>query len=190
MKKIAILASYNGTVIDPIMKGINSNGLSASIDLIITNNTNANVLQKGLTYDIPSYTVNQKNFDDPDQKIMELLDQYNIDLVLLAGYMKKLPEILVDSFLVINSHPSLLPKYGGAGMYGSKVHEAVIKASEKESGVTVHKVTKNYDEGEILLQKSLFLDENETPQSLEIKVKKIEAVAVIETLQALCEKGN
>jgi phosphoribosylglycinamide formyltransferase-1 len=97
--------------------------------------------------------------------------------------MKKVPLKVTNNFKIINSHPALLPNYGGAGMYGRYVHEAVIKNQEKMSGVTIHEVNENYDEGEIILQKSLTLCENETVESLEKKIKALEKSTIVEGLQ-------
>lgn len=189
MKKLAILASHNGSVIEPILKQIEDYQLNCQIKLIITNNSTANVIEKANNNSITCRVINQKLFSNPDQKIIKELQSNNIDLVLLAGYMKKLSSDLVEKFSIINSHPSLLPKYGGVGMYGRFVHKAVIKNNEKSSGVTVHEVNVNYDEGKILLQEELNIEENETPQTLEKKIKSLEATAVIKVLKQLCNKG-
>lgn len=183
MKKIGILASHNGSGFDAIYKACKENRLNAQVTVVISNNTNAVVLQNAKKYQLTNYLVNSKTDDNPDEKIYALLKENNCEYVFLSGYMKKLSSKITNNFKIINSHPSLLPKYGGAGMYGSFVHEAVIQNSEKISGVTIHEVNEKYDEGKILLQKQLRLSDNETVQTLEKKIKELEISAIVEALQ-------
>ena len=187
MKKLAILASYNGSVLEPILEAIKDKKLPLEVTLIISNNANATVLTKAKKYQIPHALINTQTSKDPDSALFDILEKESINIVLLAGYMKKIPAALTQSFFILNSHPALLPNYGGKGMYGRHVHEAVINNREKESGITVHRVNEAYDEGAIILQKSCFLSEDETVASLEEKVKKLEKEAVIEALE-LCLK--
>ena len=180
MKRIALFASHNGSVFESIYKYTqNSNH---SIELIITNNSDANVLSKAKQYNINAHVVNNKTDENPTQKILDLLKQHNCNLIILAGYMKMIPKELTDNYTIINSHPALLPSYGGKGMYGRNVHEAVIANKEKISGVTIHFVNEVYDDGEIILQKSLELSENETVESLEQKIKELEQSVMIEAI--------
>ncbi|MEJ2414291.1 MAG: phosphoribosylglycinamide formyltransferase [Sulfurimonas sp.] len=187
MKKLAVLASHNGSNLDAIYTAIQSKQLHADIALVISNNTDANVLQKAKNYNLAHFVVNQKNAQNPDQKIAELLQQHECELVVLAGYMKKLSSLVTANFDVINSHPSLLPNYGGVGMYGRFVHEAVIANKETKSGVSIHYVNEEYDEGKIILQKELPLAQDESVETLEAKVKRLEQQAVVEALE-LCLK--
>lgn len=187
MHKIAILASHNGSGFEAIHNAIKEKKLALDIEVVISNNTNAAVLQKAKDFGIKNVLVNKSTDEDPDQKIYEILQEHKCKYVFLSGYMKKLSPLLTQNFLVINSHPALLPKFGGSGMYGRFVHEAVIEAKEKESGVTIHEVNENYDEGKILFQKSLQLATNETVDSLESKIKALEKTAIIEALK-LCLK--
>lgn len=183
MKNIAILSSHNGSTFSAIHKAIEDNILEANIPLVISNNTNAKVLQKAMLYNIDNFVINAKTDTNPDNKIYELLKEYDCEYIYLSGYMKKIPALITDNFKVINAHPALLPKYGGQGMYGKFVHEAVIKNGESKSGVTVHEVNEHYDEGAIILQEMITLSENETVESLETKVKQLEAKTVIRALQ-------
>jgi len=187
MKKLAILASHNGSVLEPILEAIKETKLPLVVTLIISNNANAAVLKKAKKYQIPHALINTQTSKDPDSVLFDILKKESVDIILLAGYMKKIPAVLTQSFFILNSHPALLPNYGGKGMYGRYVHEAVISNREKESGVTVHRVNEAYDEGAIILQKSCLLSEDETVASLEKKVKKLEKEAVIEALE-LCLK--
>jgi phosphoribosylglycinamide formyltransferase-1 len=183
MKNLAVFASHNGSGLDAIYEAIEDKRLHCNIALVISNNTNAVALQKAKDYGIPHYLVNAANSDNPDEKIMTLLKQHNCEYIFLSGYMKKVPLKVTNNFKIINSHPALLPNYGGAGMYGRYVHEAVIKNKEKRSGVTIHEVNENYDEGKIILQKSLTLYEHETVESLETRIKALEKIAIVEGLQ-------
>lgn len=185
MIKIAILASHNGSGFNALYEAIKKNILQATINIVISNNTNAKVLQSAQEKNINNFIVNNKTCDNVDEKLYELLQKHQCNYIFLSGYMKKISAKLSDSFTIINSHPALLPKYGGLGMYGKFVHEAVIKNKEKISGVTIHEVNENYDEGKILLQKELPIATNETADSLEEKIKKLEQKAIVEAFIAL-----
>jgi phosphoribosylglycinamide formyltransferase-1 len=178
MTKIAILASHNGSGFDTLYK--NSKELGISIEIVISNNSNSIALKKAKDRFIDCYIVNSKTDIDPDKKIYELIKDKGCCIVYLSGYMKKISDNLTDNFRVINSHPSLLPKYGGKGMYGRFVHEAVIRNNEKVSGCTLHYVNEVYDEGEIILQNIITLADNETVDTLESKVKELESKTIIE----------
>lgn len=190
IKKIGILASYNGSGFETIQKAIIDKKLNAKIVVVITNNTNAGVLQKAESYDIPNFIINDKRYpgQDIDDKITRLLLEFGCDYIFLSGYMKKIESKLLQAFpnKIINTHPAILPSiYGGKGMYGRFVHEAVIKNGEKKSGVTIHYVNEVYDEGEKILVKELELDKNETVESLESKIKDLECIAIIEAFDKL-----
>jgi len=187
MKKLAILASHNGSALDVIYEAISSKKLDFEISVIISNNTNAVVLQKAKRLGLSAHLVNAQTASNPDEKIFDLLNETQSDYVFLAGYMKKISSQITNSFSVINSHPALLPQYGGKGMYGHHVHEAVIANKESQSGVTIHEVNEHYDEGKIILQKSLSLSHDETAPTLEKKIKALEKIAIVEALK-LCLK--
>lgn len=180
MNNIAILSSHNGSGLDTLHQAVQKNILDLNIKLVISNNTSSPSLVKARSYGIKNYLVNAKTDMNPDDKIYDLLLENGCEYVFLAGYMKKIPPEITQNFKVINSHPSLLPKFGGAGMYGRNVHDAVVKNKEKVSGVTLHEVNENYDDGKIILQKELSLVSNETGESLELKIKKLEKTVIIE----------
>ncbi|MCT7648513.1 phosphoribosylglycinamide formyltransferase [Aliarcobacter butzleri] len=185
MTKIGILASYNGSGFETIQKAIENKILDAKVVVVITNNTNAGVLEKAESYNIPYFIINDKRYpgQDIDDKITRLLLEFGCDYIFLSGYMKKIESKLLKAYpnKIINTHPAILPSiYGGVGMYGRFVHEAVIKNGEKESGVTIHFVNEVYDEGEKILVKKLKLEENETVDTLEEKIKNLEKEAIIE----------
>lgn len=188
IKKIGILASYNGSGFETIQNAINDGILDAKVSVIITNNSNAGVLEKAKKYNIDSFIVNKNLFpnDNLDLKITNILKNYECDYIFLSGFMKKIEENLLKTFpkRVINTHPAILPSiYGGAGMYGSFVHEAVVKNGEKKSGCTIHFIDENYDEGETILIKELELRKNETAQSLENRIKELEKIAIVEAFK-------
>ncbi|WP_323585781.1 phosphoribosylglycinamide formyltransferase [Aliarcobacter butzleri] len=190
MTKIGILASYNGSGFETIQKAIENKILDAKVVVVITNNTNAGVLEKAESYDIPYFIINDKRYpgQDIDDKITRLLLEFGCDYIFLSGYMKKIESKLLSAYpnKIINTHPAILPSiYGGIGMYGRFVHEAVIKNGEKESGVTIHFVNEVYDEGEKILVKKLKLEENETVDTLEEKIKNLEKEAIVEAFKKI-----
>lgn len=190
MKKIGILASHNGSGFETLQKAIDENKLDAKIMVIITNNTNAGVIQKAEQFNIPYFIVNDKRYpgQDIDDKITRLLLEFGCDYIFLSGYMKKIESKLLSAYSdkIVNTHPALLPSiYGGKGMYGRNVHEAIIKNGEKKSGVTIHFVNEVYDDGEIILTKEIELSNDETVDSLEAKIKDLESIAIVEAFEKL-----
>ncbi|MFK5938037.1 MAG: phosphoribosylglycinamide formyltransferase [Sulfurimonas sp.] len=183
MPNIAILASHNGSGFDAIYQAIKSKTLNANIALLISNNENSKALKNAQSYDINHFLVNATTHPTPDEEIYKLLKEYQCHYVFLSGYMKKLSPLLTANFHIINAHPSLLPKYGGAGMYGRFVHEAVINSKDKISGVTIHDVNAVYDDGKTLLQREMIVEEGETAKSLETKIKELEKTAIVEALK-------
>ncbi len=187
MYKIALFASHNGSIFDTLYEASLKKELPINISLIVSNNQNAPILNKAKKNNIPHFIVNDKLYNDTDFILDDLLTKYGCKYIVLAGYMKKISPFLANKYFIINSHPALLPKYGGSGMYGRFVHEAVIHNGEKMSGVTIHRVNENYDEGKILCQKVISIALNETIESLENKIKELEKVAIMEALK-LCLK--
>jgi phosphoribosylglycinamide formyltransferase-1 len=189
MKRIGILSSYNGSGFETIQKACEDKEVEAQVVLVITNNTDAKVIKKAINKDIPSFVINSKRYpnENLDEKITNMMSEFKVDYIFLSGYMKKIEKNLVTIFenKIINSHPALLPKFGGKGMYGSNVHKAVLESKEKKSGCTIHFVNENYDEGKFILQKSINLDESETVESLENRIKDLEAKAIIEAFKKL-----
>jgi phosphoribosylglycinamide formyltransferase-1 len=180
MRNVAILASHNGSGFDALYLAQLSKILDINITLVISNNTNAVVLQNAAKRNINNYLINAKTQQNPDEAVYALLKEHQCEFIFLSGYMKKLSSKVTQDFKVLNSHPALLPKYGGSGMYGRLVHEAVIANQEKRSGVTIHEVNEEYDEGKIILQKELILSSDETVESLEAKIKELEAITIVE----------
>lgn len=183
MIKIAVLASHNGSGFNALHRASITKELPIQIVLLVSNNTHSPALKNAKEYGIKYQLVNTKTDSSPDSTLYHLLVESHCEYIFLSGYMKKLPPKITKNFKVINSHPSLLPKYGGIGMYGRYVHEAVIKNKEKISGVTIHEVNEIYDDGKIILQKELSLAQDETVDSLETRIKELELKAILESFQ-------
>ena len=189
IKKIGILSSHNGSGYVTIDKACKENSLNAQVVVVVSNNSKANVLKTAEERKTPNFIINNKLFpnEDLDEKITSLFVEYECDYIFLSGYMKKLETKLITQFenRIVNSHPALLPKFGGKGMYGRFVHEAVIESQEKESGVTIHFVNEEYDKGEFILQKKLTISDNCTVEELENDIKKLESIAIVEAFESL-----
>ncbi|MFC1734022.1 phosphoribosylglycinamide formyltransferase [candidate division KSB1 bacterium] len=174
MKRIAIFASGSGTNAQRIIEYFKSNE-HVEISLVLSNKSDAFVLKRAINLNVNTFLFNKEQLLNTDIIINKLIEK-KIDLVVLAGFLLLLPENILKAFpnRIINIHPALLPKYGGKGMYGMHVHEAVINAGEKESGISIHYVNEKYDEGQIIFQTKCKLEHNESPQSLAIKVHQLE----------------
>ena len=152
MKKIAIFASGSGSNAENIAQYFAQNEF-VDVRLIITNKADAYVLQRAEKLQIPSLLLTAKEMQD-QKRVIACLKQHDIDFIVLAGYLLKIPAFLIERYpqAIINIHPALLPKFGGKGMYGAHVHEAVVAAHETQSGITIHYVNEHYDEGAIIFQ--------------------------------------
>ena len=175
MKNIAIFASGEGTTTQNLIDYFKSHNFAINIALIVSNNPKANVLNRAKAAGVTTLLIDRKTFYESDQ-VIEKLKSLNIDLIVLAGFLWKVPENLIKNFpgKIINIHPALLPKYGGKGMYGMNVHKAVIEAKEIKSGISIHFVNEQYDEGQIISQHSCLIDSNETAESLSQKIHLLE----------------
>ncbi len=183
MLKIAVLVSGNGTNLQAIIDSIENRKLDGEVVCVLSDNENANGLNRGRKHDIPSEYV--RNSD-----MKEALDKYSPDIIVLAGYLSILTEDVIKSYRgrILNIHPSLIPKYCGKGFYGIKVHEAVINNNEIESGATVHLVDEGIDTGEILIQEHVEVFPDDTPLDLQKRVLKIEHKILIEGIKLLRRK--
>ena len=182
MYNIVVFASGNGTTLQAIIDNINNGTLQASICLVVSDNPNAFALERAVQNSIPTYVIKNKTVTDIDLELLNELEKYKIDLIFLAGYLKMIGENLISKYTIINTHPGLLPKYGGKGMYGVHVQEAVLKAGEEYGGVTVHYVNSEYDKGDIIAQTKVKIEED-TPESLFTKVQAAEKIQLIEVLK-------
>jgi len=172
MKNIVIFASGSGSNAENIHNYLINNE-NINISLIITNNKNAYVIERAEKLNIPCKIITKKEFENSN-KVIEILNKYNTDIIVLAGFLLLVPQYLINNYKIINIHPALLPKYGGKGMYGNNVHKAVIKNKEKESGITIHWVNSEYDEGEIIFQAKCIISNNDTYETLAEKIHKLE----------------
>ena len=136
MYNLVLFASGNGTTLQSIIDNIKDGTLDAKINLLVSDNENAFALERAKNNSIPTYVIKNKSTDEIDSELALLLENYNIDLIVLVGYLKMIGKNLINKYTIINTHPSLLPKFGGKGMYGMNVHKAVIEAKEKISGPT------------------------------------------------------
>ncbi|MEQ1552613.1 MAG: phosphoribosylglycinamide formyltransferase [Ferruginibacter sp.] len=182
MINIAIFASGGGSnseiIIKHLPKLLQEKNTVAKVALILTNNANAGVLKIALANNIPTAILNlkDKTDDEVNETYFTFLKQHNITFIVLAGYLKKIPTAVINAYpqKIINIHPALLPAYGGAGMYGMHVHDAVVAANETQSGITIHFVDEVYDHGKIIFQATCLLEEGETGTSLAKKVLALE----------------
>jgi phosphoribosylglycinamide formyltransferase-1 len=175
MKKMALFASGAGTNAQKIIDHFSDKNKKALIALIVCNNPVAGVLQIASKEDIPTLILEKERFFRGDAYLPELRNA-QIDLIVLAGFLWKIPQRLIDAYpgRIINIHPALLPKYGGKGMYGAFVHEAVLDAGDVESGITIHYVDEHYDRGDIIFQAKCPVDKTDSIESLSKKIHQLE----------------
>jgi len=189
---IAFLASHRGSNMQAIIDACKSGLLAARPVVVISNNADSGALARAKLEGIPTRYLSDRDLadeDELDQRIASTLLQYEAELVVLAGYMKRIGPQTLAAFAgrIINIHPCLLPRYGGKGMYGMRVHEAVIASGDRESGVTIHMVTDEYDEGAILAQSKVVVEEGDNAESLARKVLAVEHTLYVETIRNIID---
>ena len=173
MKRIALFASGSGSNVENIIQYF-SNNCEVEFPVIISNRVDAFVHERAKRWKIPSYVFKKEDFENGT--VLAFLQGKAIDFIVLAGFLLKIPENLLKAYpdKIINIHPALLPKFGGKGMYGSHVHEAVVAAGEKETGITIHYANENYDEGRIIFQVRCPVFSTDSPNDVAIKVHALE----------------
>jgi phosphoribosylglycinamide formyltransferase-1 len=173
MKKIVIFASGSGTNAENIIKYFENRDI-ATVVAVFTNNPNAKVIERAKNYSVPTEIFSKDELYE--SKVVQKLNAIQPDLIVLAGFLLKLPKSIIESYpnTIINIHPALLPKYGGKGMYGMNVHKAVVENQEKETGITIHFVNENYDEGNVIFQKTVLLEATDSPGIVAEKIHEIE----------------
>jgi phosphoribosylglycinamide formyltransferase-1 len=188
MTRIAIFASGSGSNAENIVNYFSGNS-NVAIPLFLTNKADAYVLKRAKKLDINTFVFNRKQFLETDE-IITVLTENNIDLIVLAGFLLKIPENLIKAYpnKIVNIHPALLPKFGGKGMYGDHVHKAVVNDKKKESGITIHYVNENYDEGEIIFQAKCEVLPTDTYEDVAAKVHQLEYLHFPETLDFIIKK--
>ena len=198
-KRLVVLASGTGTLFEALVRAFNrpappavakgeGDHSPAEVVALVSDKKQAPVMDKALKYRVPVQTVclqNHRSFSDWDKALCVCLKSLRADYVVLAGFLKKIGPEVLGAFpnRVINTHPALLPLHGGRGMYGLRVHQAVLKAGDKHTGVSVHLVTKDYDTGPLLAQTKIPVLKTDSPQSLEARVKKTEQVFYVEVIK-------
>ena len=188
--KIIIFASGSGTNAENIIKFF-QNSKNVEISAVLSNKRSAGALKRAHDLDVKALLFDKDAFYN-SHDILNILKDIDPDLIVLAGFLWLFPSNIIREFpdKIINIHPALLPKYGGKGMYGSKVHETVITEKERESGITIHYVNEKYDEGQTIFQATTQIEENETPESLASKIHELEYKHFPEVIQQLLEKNN
>ena len=173
-KRIAIFASGSGSNAQKIMEYFKRNDF-AEVSIVLTNNPDAYVLQRADNFEIPTHIFNRKAFYQSDD-VVKILQKLNIDLVVLAGFLWLVPQNMLAAFQnkIINIHPALLPNYGGKGMYGDHIHRAVLAAREKESGISIHFVNENFDEGELIQQFRFKIEPKDELENIRFKIQQLE----------------
>jgi len=191
---IGFLASHGGSNMQAIIDACKSGALQASPAVVISNNSGSGALARAKQERIPAYHLSGKthpNAEELDQAILEVMLAHAADLIVLAGYMRKLGPRTLSRFAgrILNIHPALLPEFGGEGMYGMRVHEAVIAAGETESGVSIHLVDAEYDTGPVIAQARVPVEPTDTAETLAARVLQREHTFFAETLQRIVTGG-
>ncbi len=187
-KRIAIFASGSGSNAQKIMEYFKKHA-DAEVAVVLTNNPEAYVLQRADNFEIPSHIFDRHEFTETDG-VVQLLKNLQIDVIVLAGFLWLIPQNLLKAFpnKIINIHPSLLPKYGGKGMYGDKVHQSVLNGKEEESGITVHFVNENFDEGEVIHQSRFRIEETDDIEMIKFKGQQLEHLHYPRVVEQLLKK--
>lgn len=193
--RIGVLTSHNGTTLQAIIDACKSKKIPGEVVLVISNNSKSGAIQRAKNHKINYIHLSQIKFPNTDKldiAICNALMEAKVDIVFLAGYMKKLGSQTLSEFKgkILNTHPALLPKFGGKGMYGIKVYEAVIKANEKVSGVSIHYVEQDYDTGTVIATREILLEPGETADTLREKVMQQEKLLIVETLRNIAMGNN
>ena len=180
LNKLAILASGNGTTLQAIIDAIKDNKLDSTIKIVISNTEEAYALTRAKEANIKTYVL--KDYKD-ENELYNILKESDIDLIVLTGYLKLIPSKVIKDFIIINTHPALLPKYGGKGMYGMNVHRAVVENHETETGATLHFVNEEYDKGKIISQTKVRVFKKDTPEDVSARVQKAEKIQLVKALK-------
>lgn len=190
MTKIAVFASGRGTTFKHLAEHFKAKSSSISVELLVTDREGIGALDIAGKLNIPSIVAKKSNYSSAENLqfyLISELQKHEINFIVLAGYLKKISPMILDNFenKIINTHPSLLPKYGGKGMYGKKIHQEVVKNSESTTGATIHFVNNEYDKGKIVAQQSIPIADDDTATTIEKKVKALEKTLLIKTLEDL-----
>lgn len=189
-KRIAIFASGSGSNAQKIMEHFKYSD-DAEVSLVLSNNPDAYVLQRADNFEIPSHIFDRHEFYQTDN-VIDILKRLDIDLLVLAGFLWLVPENLLKAYpnKIINIHPALLPKHGGKGMYGDRVHKAVLAAGDEEHGITIHFVNENFDEGEVIYQGRFKVEKDDTLETIKFKGQQLEHLHYPKVVENLLKKYN
>lgn len=189
MVNIAVFVSGNGTNCENIIRYFSSNA-RARVALVVSNRKDAYALVRARNLGVPTVTLSKDYFAD-ERKVVSLLDTYSISFIALAGFLLIVPDYLIRHYegRIVNIHPSLLPKYGGKGMYGKHVHEAVKAGKETETGITIHYVNEKYDDGEIIFQAKTDIVPEDSPEDIAAKVHRLEIANYPRVIESLISKA-
>ncbi|WP_353135765.1 phosphoribosylglycinamide formyltransferase [Pseudopedobacter sp.] len=187
-KRIAIFASGSGSNAQKIMEHFKKSD-EAEVAIVLSNNPEAYVLQRADNFEIPTHIFDRTEFRDTDE-IIKILKNLQIDLIVLAGFLWLIPKNLLEAFpnKIINIHPSLLPAYGGKGMYGDYVHKSVLANKDPESGITIHFVNEHFDEGEIIYQAKFRIEPNDDLEMIKFKGQQLEHLHFPRIIENLLKK--
>ncbi|RNL54160.1 phosphoribosylglycinamide formyltransferase [Pedobacter jejuensis] len=187
-KRIAIFASGSGSNAQKLMEHFKRSA-DTEISLVLTNNPDAYVLQRADNFEIPSHIFDKNEFYKTDE-VIDLLKNLDIDFIVLAGFLWLIPKNLIDAYpgRIVNIHPAILPKFGGKGMYGDNVHNAVMAAGETEGGITIHYVDEHYDEGEYIYQAKYKIDKNDNLEMVKFKGQQLEHLHYPRIIESLVKK--
>ncbi len=190
MKNIILFASGNGSNAENICKYFENNS-QIKVVALICNKEGAGVFERVKPYDIPTHLVSKKQLQDSTY-FLNLIDPYKADLLVLAGWLLLVPPYLVDHYeqKIVNVHPSLLPKFGGKGMYGHHVHEAVKEANESETGISIHWVNQHFDEGEIIFQAKTQISEEDNVEDIAKKIAVLEMANFPKVIESILTKNG
>lgn len=188
MKNIAVFASGSGTNAENIIRHFAASPL-ARVTLVVSDNPDAYALQRAEKHGVKSIVIRRADFREGSQPV-KVLKENDIDYIVLAGFLSLVPPPLVEAYRgrIVNIHPALLPAHGGKGMYGDRVHRAVIESGERESGITIHAVNEHYDRGDIIAQYSVAVDPLDTPETLAAKIHELEYKHFPEIIEKEIEK--
>ena len=187
-KRIAIFASGSGSNAQKIMEHFKYAD-DAEVSLVLSNNPDAYVLQRADNFEIPTHIFDRQEFYQTDN-VVDILKRLDVDLVVLAGFLWLVPENLLKAYpnKIINIHPSLLPNHGGKGMYGDRVHKAVLAAGDEEHGITIHFVNENFDEGEVIYQGRFKVEKDDTLETIKFKGQQLEHLHYPKVVENLLKK--
>jgi len=190
MKRIAVFASHNGSDLQAVIDGCKSGAIQATVCLVVSNNSGSFALERARREGIPTRHISSRTHPDEAafaRALITALEEAGADMVMLCGYMKRMPLAVIERYegCIFNIHPALLPKHGGPDMFGIHVHEAVIRDGDKETGVTIHRVSPVIDGGEIVAQTRVPVMEGDTPETLAARVLEREHTFLVEVLRQL-----